>query len=322
MNSNDSKNEEIKSKNDNSDQNFEVLDPSSKESNKKSNEQNTNWDKIGGTNSSKESLHSGAQETENELVNVKPSSKGQIMSHEEFQNLEDTNIQENTKKLNENENNIENQYVTNDEPNQTNLDVKSSKELNIPQSKGLLSNSASYQSSVKSENENPPIDSEESRKKDRESEKEKKETSESNIQKDESEKNKTISSHSEIRREINQRISGYRRISITKKYNDKKTFANNIEKISKKRNTQGELLSSGRTGSDKTLQQMKSKESPSESSMLNLREDIEPISKLRTESLDRSKYSDEQQKQFQEIVDSQASKQLLLNQAKKSKNSK
>jgi hypothetical protein len=319
MNSNDPKNEEMKSKNDNSDQNFEVLDPSSKESNKKSDEQNTNWDKIGGTNSSKESLHSGAQETENELVNVKPSSKGQIMSHEEFQNLEDTNIQENTKNLNKNENNIENQYVTNDEPKQTNLDVMSSKELNIPQSKGLLSNSVSNQSLDKSDKENPEIDSEESRKKDRECEK--KETSESNIQKDESEKNKTISSHSEIRREINKRISGYRRISITKKYNDKKAFANNIEKISKKRNTQGDMLSSGRTGSDKTLQQMKSKESPSESSMLNLREDIEPISKLKTESFDRSKYSDEQQKQFQEIVESQASKQLLLNQAKKSENS-
>lgn len=301
------------SEKDNSNENFEVVNTSSKENNTKSNDQPEEWDKIGGTTSSKESNHSGGQETENELINVKPSSKGQIMSQNDIEELEETKLEGRNEEVVKN---IQDDYQTNDEVKKSSLMKKSSKDLHIPQTKTLLSHSPSQKSLLENIQKQSDRGSEEMRENKEDSLKE----SDRTHQDLESSKHKTISSNSEIKKEINKRISGYRRISITKAYAKKATVIANMEKVhGKSKNTQGELLSSGRTESDRTLKQLKSKESPSESSMLNLREDIEPISKLRTESFDKSKYSNEQDAPYQEIVNIQASKQLMLNQAKKSK---
>ena len=94
MNSNNVKNENNESLDNLEEDKFEVINTNSKEGSQDLEKPNDNWEKVGGSGNSKESLESPPEETENELVNVKPSSKGNIVSEQNI-NFDIDDLQEN-----------------------------------------------------------------------------------------------------------------------------------------------------------------------------------------------------------------------------------
>ena len=308
MNSNEDKNENPKSTSKSEEEKFEVINTNSNESSKESNKKEENWEKVGDSKSSNESLGTGAQETENELVKVKPSSKGNIVSQDDLdfnKNTEEnmnetlpaneTIISEEKKKFKNEEKINKNQENKPDQTDENNLKFQTidkeseNEELDLPKKEPLLSQSVTNQSIDDSQqNETNPI--------------------KKNSNQDLSKKKKIMN-----------QISGYRRISITKAYDDTKNKPVLDKNVS---NENSNLLNSVRTESERTIQNLKNKESPSDSSMLNLREDIHPISKLKTSSFEKSKISTEQDKnmKYQAIEHSQLQSQIAIQNKSKIKN--
>lgn len=227
------------------------------------------------------------------------------------------------------------QFVTVDENTKPRLEPGASKELDIPNVSPLLSHSVTQRSTSSSRKEEQQETSEDrgqdrqgsdDEKKEesdsRESREKKSQSEEAQAKEDKASEEKSEGSETVVQQKITRRVTGFRRISITKVYNEaeKKKFIQNIEKAALKKNESSDLLSSRRTVSDKTLNRMKSKECPSDSSMLNLREDIDPIQKLRTVSFENEKSrKSSDQKNYQSIEDSQDPSQAMPGQFRNGK---